>query len=99
MAEGDPGTQLVLFDEAGEYFENLSKTNGSRYWFARDLMKALGYEDWSSFKKIINKAISACATLGIQIFDHFIQETRELGGRGLQAYEICVLPDLAERRS
>jgi DNA-damage-inducible protein D len=61
----------MLLDEDGVAFESLAKENGRRTWSARRLMAALGYDKWSSFKKVIEKAMSSCALLGVQIFDHF----------------------------
>lgn len=34
--------------------------HGNEYWYARELMIALGYKDWSKFKNVIQKAIVAC---------------------------------------
>jgi DNA-damage-inducible protein D len=77
------------FDENGDVrFEILAKTNGTRYWSARDLMKVLGYEDWAAFKKVINKAVSACALLNIQVFDMFIQAEREINGRTVEDFNL-----------
>ncbi|MEP7362872.1 MAG: damage-inducible protein D [Acidobacteriota bacterium] len=61
----------IIFDEDGEAFEHLAKENGKRTWSARKLMSALGYDDWSAFKKVIEKAMASCALLGVQLFDHF----------------------------
>jgi DNA-damage-inducible protein D len=51
-------------------------------------MKVLGYTDWSAFKKVINKAISACALLNIQVFDMFVQADREIGGRTVEDFKL-----------
>lgn len=34
--------------------------NGVEFWYARELMIALGYLGWDKFKKVIEKAIVAC---------------------------------------
>jgi DNA-damage-inducible protein D len=81
----------VLFDESGEEFEHLGKTNGSRYWLARDLMQALGYTRWDSFKKIIVKAFSACAIAEInptQTMQMFVPHQREINGRIVEDYKL-----------
>lgn len=62
---GAPDANLPLFDQEGETFESLARTNGTRYWFARDLMRMLGYDSWSAFRQIINKALVVCTTAGI----------------------------------
>jgi DNA-damage-inducible protein D len=64
-------TLPLIFDEEGTAFESLAQENGKRTWSARRLMAALGYDNWPVFKKIIDKAIAACALLGVQIFEHF----------------------------
>jgi DNA-damage-inducible protein D len=88
MADPESSSQVALFDESGEVFEGLAKTNGSRYWSARDLMKVLGYNDWAAFKKVINKAISACALLNIQVFEMFVQAEREIHGKVVEDFKL-----------
>lgn len=56
-----------------ELFENDAHQNGIRYWHAHDFMLHLGYESWNSFKGVINKAMSSCANLEIDIMDNFSQ--------------------------
>lgn len=76
-------TQLDLFDldNSNRNFEDFSHENGFTYWFAADLMEFLGYENWSSFNKSINKAMTTCNSLNIPILDNFIQEYREVDGK------------------
>jgi DNA-damage-inducible protein D len=77
------------FDEDGEVFESLAKENGKRTWSARKLMAALGYDNWSVFKKVIEKAMAACALIGAPIFDHFSQGTfSNEEGRALEDYTL-----------
>lgn len=64
----------VFHFEAGkESFENLGHSNGKRTWYARDLMQALGYENWQAFRAVINRAIGACMALDIDVSDNFEQ--------------------------
>ncbi len=52
-------------------------------------MAALGYDDWSAFRKVIEKAMSSCALLGVQIFDHFApSKFVNASGRELDDYEL-----------
>src|ERR1017187_2775833 len=77
-------------DQDGDvHFERLAKENGTRYWFARDLMVALGYENWISFKKgPINKAIGVCTTLSIPVTENFIQRDREIDGKRVEDLQL-----------
>ena len=45
--------------------------NGLEYWEARELMKALKYNKWENFHKVIKKAMVACELSNNSIFDHF----------------------------
>jgi DNA-damage-inducible protein D len=54
-------------------FEDYSNNkDGVEFWFARDLQKLLGYDEWRNFYKIIEKAKIACITSGQKIIDHFV---------------------------
>lgn len=76
------------FDETRPNFNNLAHQNGFTYWFASDLMDVLGYESYASFKKAINRAIQACATLNIDIVDNFVQQNRTVKGESLADYRL-----------
>ena len=45
--------------------------NGNEYWYARELMFALGYSKWGNFKKVIEKAKIACKMSNNEIEDCF----------------------------
>ena len=59
------------FDEDRASFDDLAKENGDRTWSARQLMDLLGYSSWDSFVKVINKAATACMTVGAANLEHF----------------------------
>ena len=82
---------LELFDDSGVSFEGLAKTNGTRYWLARDFMVELGYDSWSVFKNVINKAIGVCLTTGIPLIENFIQCNRTVNSRELEDYKLTRL--------
>ena len=46
------------------------------FWYARDLMKLLGYSRWENFEKAIGRAIESCETSQIKASDHFREVTR-----------------------
>ena len=54
-------------------FENIKNINeqGSEYWLARKLAKALDYKDYRNFLVAIDKAMEACQNSGQIISDHF----------------------------
>lgn len=64
-----------------ESFENDAHQNGIRYWIAHDFMKKLGYENWSSFKIVIQKAMGSCLQLGIDVDDVFIVTELDNGSK------------------
>lgn len=100
MANRSPDPQVSFdLDVTGDnHFESLAKTNGKRYWLARDLMRALGYETWGSFRKVINKAIGVFMTMGFPVAEHFIQCTSRVEGKDLDDYKLsrqaCLLTSL-----
>ena len=45
--------------------------NGVEFWYGRELMPILQYSKWENFKKVIEKAMTACRNSGISIKDCF----------------------------
>ena len=41
------------------------------FWYARELMKCLGYATWRRFKEAIERAKESCESAGIEVSDHF----------------------------
>jgi DNA-damage-inducible protein D len=56
-------------------FENLKQINdeGMEFWCARDLQNVLDYSSWEKFKRVIDKAITACKKSGQPEDNHFSQ--------------------------
>ena len=46
------------------------------FWYARDLMKLLGYSRWENFEKALNRAMESCETAKIKVLDHFREVTK-----------------------
>lgn len=67
---------IARFEEASQNDEN-----GVEYWFARDLLKLLGYVEYRNFQPVIQKAIEACKNSGQPVENHFVQvhEMVEIG--------------------
>ena len=45
--------------------------DGVEFWYARELQAVLHYTKWGNFKKVIEKAMTACENSGISTSDHF----------------------------
>lgn len=43
----------------------------TEFWYAREIMTALGYDRWENFSKVIHKASIACETAGGVVANHF----------------------------
>ena len=57
-------------------FDDIMRTvEGSdiEFWYARDLMKHLGYEQWRNFENAISKAIDSCNAAQIEALDHIAE--------------------------
>ncbi len=60
------------FDRSLQHYENTEV----EYWYARDLMKLLGYERWENFEKAIERAKNGCKTAGGELENHFREVTK-----------------------
>jgi DNA-damage-inducible protein D len=72
-----------------ESFEDSAKQNGIRYWVAHEFMHKLGYENWASFKAVVNKAISLCARIGVDAMEAIIPfEALDEQGKKFNSYKL-----------
>lgn len=76
------------FDTDRKNFDDCSQSNGIQYWYARDFMEYLGYNNWNSFVGVINRAIAACASSNIEILGNFEPIEREIDGSLLRDYKL-----------
>jgi DNA-damage-inducible protein D len=62
-------------DISRQSFEEIKHTlgDGKEYWYARDLMRALEYEEWRNFLDLIKRAIKAAKKSGISVKNHFVE--------------------------
>jgi hypothetical protein len=51
---------------------------GAEYWRARDLQELLGYSEWRNFSEVIEKARTACETLGVDPSNQFVGTTKKV---------------------
>ncbi|MBF8305535.1 MAG: damage-inducible protein [Acidobacteria bacterium] len=60
-------------------FEAIARSeSGVEYWLARDLQPLLGYTKWENFRKVIERAQTACGNSGQRVGDHFRATTRSV---------------------
>lgn len=71
-----------------EIFENASHQDGVRYWVAHEFMSVLGYESWTSFQKVINKAMASCVALNVQIPEVFMPCNFVYEGKDHHSYRL-----------
>lgn len=63
-------------EQIKEQFDNaiqITEDEQVEFWYARDLMKLLGYTEWRNFENAIKRAIISCETSNIQSTDHFVE--------------------------
>lgn len=74
---------LVIMNE----FDRVAKRTEENieFWYARDLMVLLGYEQWRNFENVIHHAIESCETSQIEPLDHFLETAKMVAlGSGAQ---------------
>jgi DNA-damage-inducible protein D len=79
---------IIPFKEHQISFEDFKNENGASFWWASDVMKMVGYTDMKSFKKVLDRATKACITLGINHYDNFRAEMREVNGALVQDFKL-----------
>nr|VFJ57520.1 MAG: DNA-damage-inducible protein D [Candidatus Kentron sp. FM]VFJ57806.1 MAG: DNA-damage-inducible protein D [Candidatus Kentron sp. FM]VFK11604.1 MAG: DNA-damage-inducible protein D [Candidatus Kentron sp. FM] len=80
--------ELFVFDDEQSGFESLVNANGDAYWYASDLARMLGYDNYRPFQKAVQKAMTACVTLEISMAENFQQEQRTVGGEEILDYRL-----------
>jgi hypothetical protein len=79
------------FSADQDNFESLHRKDDACYWFARDLMKSLGYETWQSFTNAIHRAMGTCTSLNISVRDNFASTRRRIHGLECNDYRVSRL--------
>jgi len=69
-------------------FEDAGRENGMRYWYAHEFMKALGYDSWSAFRRVITRAMAACAHLGIDPTEAFAAAIVTKDGQEIRTHKL-----------
>lgn len=52
--------------------------DGVEFWYARDLMKGMGYTKWENFAKAVQRAKDSCKNAGQAVDSHFRDTTRNV---------------------
>jgi DNA-damage-inducible protein D len=84
MSEERSEQEQAAARQQASIFEQIRQTgeDDNEFWSARDLAEVLGYEtNYRNFKRVIEKAMSACENSGLDPLDHFAgaSKTVELG--------------------
>ena len=66
---------IQLTEKTFEDIKHINE-NGIEYWYARELMFALGYKDWRYFDAVIEKAKVACENSNMTVIDHFVVDNK-----------------------
>ena len=84
----------ISFDELAQHTEE-----GIEFWYARDLMPYLGYEQWRNFENAIKNAIISCGTMKIEAAYHFAEVSKmiEIGKGGRREVKDYMRKMLNER--
>lgn len=72
-------------EQIKEQFDVVLRTTEENieFWYARDLMKLLGYNRWENFEKAIKRAMESCQTGNVEVEDHFREVTKMImAGKG-----------------
>ena len=59
-----------------KFDEIIQELDGVEFWYARELQKLLGYEQWRNFELIIHKAQISCESAGINASDNFAEVSK-----------------------
>ena len=85
--------EIVTYSQ--QTFENIKHTdeNGTEFWYARELQKALEYTEYGKFLPVIRKAIDACRKTGFDEGNHFahVSEMVRIGSgaeRKMDSYKL-----------
>ena len=63
-------TYKIKFDDI------IHEIDGVEFWYARELQKLLGYEQWRNFELVIHKAQTSCESAGVKAPDHFAEVSK-----------------------
>lgn len=88
LVPASPGENPFHLEPNQPGFESLGNDNGFRFWWASQLGTLLGYASLTSFFKAVQKAMSVCITLGIDLSENIVPHKRELNGKEQVDYKL-----------
>lgn len=68
--------RIELIKQQFDNVTQITENEKIEFWYARDLMKLLGYSRWENFEKAIGRAIESCETSQIEMSNHFRKITK-----------------------
>ncbi|EEO29312.1 DNA-damage-inducible protein D family protein [Oxalobacter formigenes OXCC13] len=51
-------------------------------------MQKLGYDSWTSFNRVVNRSISACASLNVPVMENFMEMKYRFDGKDVSTYKL-----------
>jgi DNA-damage-inducible protein D len=89
MSEIALGIMSFMNKDLDISFDDFAQKNGTLWWWATDLMRMLGYDNWDKFEKVINQAIKTCMNLSnVRHYDEFKAERRQIGEEEVQDFKL-----------
>ena len=73
--------EVFHFEEGRPSFETYARENGFHHWLASELMTLLEYNSMQPILRAVNRAMAACAQLGISISENFMEARTATRGR------------------
>jgi len=79
FSAGNQNMKTAIIQRLHKNFEDyVHERDGVEFWFARDLQKLLGYDEWRNFLKVIEKARESCKTANHPVLDHFVDANKSI---------------------
>lgn len=69
-------------------FEDFALSNGFTYWYASDLASWLGHTEFTSFERVVQKAISACTYGGVPLEETILVDWKIEDGKKKKDYKL-----------
>lgn len=81
-------SEQIPIDFNESEFEKICNVNGESFWYARDFMKLFKIDDFTKFRKAINRAMSACLSANIPLEETILFVKRNIDGQEVEDYKL-----------